>query len=332
MEDDDAAQAEVDQWIRDNNEFAAKGAGMPAAQMRRRIQDRFEPVRKAYEDFLQRHPNHARARLAYAGFLGDIKDEDSAHEQLEKALAVETNNPAIYNNLANIEGHTGDVKKAFKYYAKAIELNPLEPVYYHNLGTTVFLFRTDAKEYYGVNEAQVFAKALQLYSNAMRLDPENFPLASDVAQSYYVIKPMRTDEALHSWTNALHIAHDEIEREGVYIHFARIKLMANRFAEARAHLNAITNEMYLELKGRILRNLEQKEHPTNGAPATIEAPAEKGSAPATNAAPEIKSEIRPAATNGHERAQRTQKTGLLSSLCVLCDLSWRSVREKSDAA
>ena len=30
MEDDDAAQAEVDQWIRDNDAAAAKGAGVPA--------------------------------------------------------------------------------------------------------------------------------------------------------------------------------------------------------------------------------------------------------------------------------------------------------------
>jgi tetratricopeptide (TPR) repeat protein len=275
MADDDAAQAEVDLWIRQNNEFAEKGAGVSAADLRRRIQKRFEPVRQAYEDFLQRHPKHSRARVAYASFLGDIKDEDGAQEQLEKALEVDTNNPAIYNNLANIHGHTGSVKKAFEYYTKAIQLNPLEPVYYHNFGTTVYLFRTDAKEYYGITEEQVFAKAFELYSNAMRLDPENFPLASDVAQSYYGVQPMRTEEALKAWTNALHLAHDEIEREGVYIHFARIKLMAGRFAETHAHLNAVTNEMYLELKKRLTRNLEAKEHPakdTNAPSPEIQNP------------------------------------------------------------
>ena len=67
----------------------------------------------------------------------DTKSEEAAEEQLDKALAADTNNPAIYNNLANIYGHHGPVKKAFEYYAKALQLNPLEPVYYHNLGTTV---------------------------------------------------------------------------------------------------------------------------------------------------------------------------------------------------
>ncbi len=259
MDEDDAAQAEVDRWIQENEGFAAKGAGMPQAQLKLRIQKRLEPVRKAYEDFLERYPKNTKARVAFASFLGDTKDEESAEEQLQKALALDTNSPAVYNNLANIYGHIGPVKKAFEYYDRAIQLNPLEPVYYHNLGTTVYLFRNDAMEYYKISLAQVFERTFALYSNAMRLDPDNFPLASDVAQTYYGIPPLKTEEALQAWTNALHIAHDEIEREGVYVHFARIKLMAGRFDEARSHLNSITNEMYIELKNRLVRNLKEKE-------------------------------------------------------------------------
>jgi tetratricopeptide (TPR) repeat protein len=269
LEDDDAAQAEVDQWIQDNEKFAAQGAGISSQEMKRKIQARFEPIKQAYEDFLRRHPNHANARIAYGSFLGDLNDEDACQEQLEKALEIETNNPAVYNNLANIYGHHGPVKRAFEFYAKAIDLNPNEPVYYHNFGTTVFLFRKDAKEYYGINEQEVFDKALVLYSNAMRLDPTNFPLASDVAQTYYGIKPTRVDEALNSWTNALRLAHDDLEREGVYVHFARIKLHAGRFDEARAHLNAVTNEHYNTLKQRLTKNiveLEAADKATNAPP------------------------------------------------------------------
>jgi tetratricopeptide (TPR) repeat protein len=273
MEDDDAAQAEVDQWIQDNEKFAAEGAGVSQQELKRKIQARFEPIKQGYEDFLKRHPEHAKARIAYGSFLGDLNDEDGAQDQLEKALEVETNNPAVYNNLANIYGHHGPVKRAFEFYSKAIDLNPNEPVYYHNFGTTVFLFRKDAKEYYGINEQEVFDKALVLYSNAMRLDPTNFPLASDIAQTYYGIRPTRVDEALNAWTNALRLASDELEREGVYVHFARIKLHAGRFDEARAHLNTITNEHYAALKQRLTKNIVELETPakaTNAAPAKSE--------------------------------------------------------------
>jgi tetratricopeptide (TPR) repeat protein len=259
LEQDDAAQAEVDKWITENEAFALKGAGLPPQEMRRRIETRFAPVDKAYTDFLTHYPTNSRARVAYASFLGDTKSEEAAEEQLDKALASDTNNPAIYNNLANIYGHHGPVKKAFEYYTKALELNPNEPVYYHNFGTTVFLFRTDAKEYYGIDEQQVFNKAFGLYSNAMRLDPQDFPLASDVAQTYYGVHPFRPDEALRAWTNALSLAHDEVEREGVYIHFARVNIMDHRFSEARALLNCVTNKMYDDLKNRVSRNLEERQ-------------------------------------------------------------------------
>jgi len=264
MEQDDAAQDEIDRWIKENNLFASKGAGIPQDQLKAKILRRLEPVDQAYQAFIKTHPKHSRARVAYASFLGDVKGEEAAEEQLEKALAIDTNNPAIYNNLANIYGHIGPVTNAFDFYAKAIRLNPNEPIYYHNFGTTVFLFRKAAMEYYHFDEKQVFAKAFALYSNAMRLDPDDFPLASDVAQSYYGVNPIPTDTALQAWTNALKIAQDEVEREGVYIHFARLKTLAGRFNEAQAHLNAVTNSVYTQLKQRLLRNLKEHEEKAAG--------------------------------------------------------------------
>lgn len=267
MEDDDLAQAEVDKWIRDNQEFAAAGAGQSREALNRRILERFAPVRKGYETFLQQHTNHVRARIAYASFLDDIHDEDAAMTQLELARAIDPREPSVWNNLANYYGHNGPVTKAFDYYTQAIALNPNEPVYYHNFGTTVFLFRKDAREYYQINEQQVFDKALALYHSAMKLSPDDFPLASDVAQTFYGIRPPRTEDALRAWTNAFNLAHDDIEREGVHTHFARVKLHAGRFDEARLHLNSVTNEMYAELKRRLTRSLSEEEAKVTGTNA-----------------------------------------------------------------
>ena len=208
--------------------------------------------------------------MAYGSFLNDLHDEEGAQAQWEKALALNPKDPAVYNNLANLYGHIGPIKKAFEYYAKAIELNPREALYYDNFGTAVFLFRKDAMEFFAISEQQVFDKALDLYSKALKLDPTNFPLASDAAQTYYGIKPLRLEDALNAWTNTLALAHDEIEREGVYLHFARLKLQADRFTEVRAHLAAVTNEMYAVLKSRISRNLDEQERKvreTNAPPA-----------------------------------------------------------------
>ena len=267
MADDDEAQAEVDKWIRDNQEFAIQGAGISHEGLSRRILERFAPVRKGYEAFLQEHPNHVRARIAYASFLDDIHEEEGSITQLELAREIDPSEPSVWNNLANHYGHLGPVTKAFDYYAQAIALNPNESVYYHNFGTTVFLFRKDAREHYQINEQQVFDKALALYHEALKLAPNDFPLASDVAQTFYGIRPPRPDDALRAWTNAFNLANDDIEREGVHTHFARVKLHAGRFDEARLHLNIITNEMYAELKRRLTRSLNDEEAKTKATNA-----------------------------------------------------------------
>src|ERR1035437_2655287 len=66
MEDDDAAQAEVDEWIKDNQEASTRGAAVPTADLQRRIRDRFDPIRKAYEDFIKHNNDHPRPPAARA--------------------------------------------------------------------------------------------------------------------------------------------------------------------------------------------------------------------------------------------------------------------------
>jgi tetratricopeptide (TPR) repeat protein len=257
----------VDKWIKEEAKFAEAGAGISRAALEARIRQRLDKVKTAYEEFLLRHPGHARARLAYASHLGDVGDERSAIEQTEKARELDPTNPAAWNNLANLYGHNGPVKKAFDYYAKAIELNPKEPVYFQNLATTVYLFRRDAREHYGIDEQQVFDKALQLYREAVKLAPDNFILATDWATSYYGIKPPRNEEAIEAWQYALRIANDDFERQGVHIHLARFHINLGRFDDARAHLAHVQHEMYAVLKERVGDNLRRKEEQARAASA-----------------------------------------------------------------
>ena len=260
MENDDAVLAEVDTWIRSNNAASAKGLGEPPAALAQRIRARLDTVRTNYVGFLRRHPDSASGYLAYGTFLNDIGEEEAGKVQFENATQIDPKNPAAWNTLGNYYGENSPVTNAFACYAKAIDLDPNEPVYYQNLATTVYLFRKDARAYYGITEDQVFDKSLALYQKAVQLDPDNFDLVTEYAESYYGIKPLRTNDALVAWTNALKVAHNDVEREGVYIHLARIKFLAGRFPEARAQLEAVTNSFYADLKQLLERNLTQREH------------------------------------------------------------------------
>jgi tetratricopeptide (TPR) repeat protein len=275
MAEDDDAQAEVDDWLRDNDRFRAKGAGISDAEMNRRIRKRFDPVRQGYEDLIKRYPTNANARVAFASFLKDLGDSEGEVSQLEKARELDPKDPAIWNNLANYYGEFGPATNAFAYFEKAIELDPTEPVYYENFADAVCMLRKDAREYYQLTEQDVFDKSLALYTRATKLAPDNFPLAANLAETFYIIRPLRLEAALQAWTNALNTAHNDIEREGVHIHLARLKAGAGRFDEARAHLDTVTNPAYAELKKAGARNIalrEQATAETNGSPAAATKP------------------------------------------------------------
>ncbi len=127
MASDDAAHEEIDRWVKDADAFEQKGAGNPNSTLKARILQRRELVKKGYENFLERHPKHAKARLAYGSFLYEA-DEEEGVQQWEMAREADPKNPAAWNNLANFYGHRGPVQKAFEYYARAIEIEPAEAV------------------------------------------------------------------------------------------------------------------------------------------------------------------------------------------------------------
>ena len=258
LELDERSLNEIHAIIDEAKEFEAKGAPPPQSTVALKIDQKIDAVRTAYDSFLEKNPKHADARLAYGSFLSEIGETEEAIVQWEKVREIAPERPSAWNNLANIYGHIGPVRKAIHYYEKAIELDPTEPVYLQNMATTVYLFRKDVMLMYRINEAEVFDKALALYRRARALDPENFLLASDYAQSYYGIKPLRTDDALAAWNYALKIADSEAEKQGVYLHLARIELNSGMFDEARKHLALVTLPDMQELKDRLQRNLEEK--------------------------------------------------------------------------
>jgi tetratricopeptide (TPR) repeat protein len=285
MADDDAAQAEVDNWIQERNRTGEPQSDVQRAALNARIKRRFQPVVEGYEKFLEQHPGHANARLAYGSFLNDIGEEASAEAQWKKARELDSKNPASWNNLANFYGHNGDVRKSFEYYAKAIELDPAEAVYYQNLATTVFLFRKDAMEFYKITEQEVFAKAMALYRKALAADPENFSIAAELAQTYYGIKPPKSDdtnatrraevkmadEALAAWQTAQKLSRNDLEREGIHLHYARWQINTGRYEDARRNLNVVTNELWSRSKGTLLRKLEGRDPATEETDAAPKA-------------------------------------------------------------
>lgn len=272
QKEDDAAQAAVEKLTRDNAAERARGAGLSDEDLERRIKARLAPVRKAYEDFLKRHPNHAEAHLTYGCFLNEQQDEAGAKEQWEKALELDPKNPDVYNNLAGSYSEIGPASKAFEFYSKAIDLNPNQPLYYHNFASTMYVLRSRAMTHYAIDEQQVFARIIGLYSNSVRLAPTNFTYASDLAQTFYSMRPFPAEAALNAWSNALRIAQGPSPQEEAYLHLSRVNLIAGHYREARALLEGVKGAEHSLAKSNLLHNISDRE---TSAPTPADRPAQR---------------------------------------------------------
>lgn len=266
LEQDEAALNEVEKMARDAEAFAAQGVPTPKILVETRIRERLEPVLKAYEAFLQQHPKHVEGWLAFGSFMNEVGDHEGAIAHWETARGLDPNNPAAWNNLANVFGHDGPIKKALIFYERAIELDPKEPVYLHNLAIMTFLYRKDVRQAYRITEEEVFDKSLELYRRALRLDPTNFVLSADYAQSYYGIKPLRLEAAMGAWNDTLKLASTDSDREGVYLHMARVQTMAGKFDEALRYLERVRLAEHDEVKARLLRSVQQRSVQGSGPP------------------------------------------------------------------
>lgn len=279
---DDAAQAAASEMIT-NDEKAGDPLSAPLrVTLRARLDQKLQPVRDAYVDFLLRHTDHARGHLAFGSFLADIGEDSEALIHDEKARDLDPTNPAAWNNLGGLYARLERVARAFGCYEEAIRLNTNQASYPHSLGTLICLFPREASEHYHCKPSETLPKAVGLYETAIRLDPENFEYWQDLAETFYgatagpPARPEIRDEwgkkALAAWTNALTRATIDIQREGVYLHMARWHLRLGDKESASKRLGQVSHHALLPLKGELLgvldpTTVQEKPAGTSGAGA-----------------------------------------------------------------
>lgn len=187
------------------------------------------------------------------------KSQAQAAEAGELRIIQSRGDGIYWNEQANAILHQGSVSKAFELYEKAVAAYPDEPVIWQNFAVSVFLYRKDAMAYYRLNEQEVYDKAFVLYDQAMRADPENFALATDMAMSYYAVKPQRPNDALRAWQKVLKLADTEAEQQSIYVHLARTLLNAGRADEAKRFLDKVATPENATMKEILARRLRQNE-------------------------------------------------------------------------
>jgi tetratricopeptide (TPR) repeat protein len=219
-------------------------AGMSGAQLQR--------VENGFKRFLNEHPKHTRAMVAYGVFLYERGRMEEALRWWQKAIATDPREAYAYNELANHYGHTGRVQDALRYYEKAMGLEPTEPVFRFNWATQCVMYRKDSAALYGWDADEIFRRCLEQFRNARDLAPEDFSFSSAYAETFYLAKNADWQQARDAWEFCLRQPLDEAQRQYVYGHLVRVCVRLDRRDEARQWLEKVTGEQTRRLLERKL--------------------------------------------------------------------------------
>ena len=225
-------------------------------------------LERDYQHFLQDHPQHARAMVAYGGLLYDEEDQDEAVRWWEKAIQVDPREPYAYNDLANVYGHDGRAAKALEYYQTAIELAPTEPVFRFNWATTCQLFRNESRTVYGWNVDEIFQHCMEQFRAARDLAPQDFTMSSAYAETFYQLPKPDWPGAYEAWQFCLRQPLDDQQRAFVCSHLARVCIRLDRLDEARQWISKLSGNIQASLTRLLERRIDQLSHNAVSSPAT----------------------------------------------------------------
>lgn len=221
------------------------------------LEARIRQLESDYQQFLSEHPKHVRAMVAFGGFLRDFERDDEAIAWWKKAIAVDKNCAAAYNDLGEVYGPTGQAAEALRMHQKAYELDPSEPVYRLNWANTCILFRTDAHEVYGWDTAEIFRRSLEQFRKARDLAPQDLEFSNAYAESFYLVKNPDWREAHAAWEYCLGQPLQTAERQRVYGQLARVSMYQNRLEEAKSWLAKMDAPEVQGLRESLQRRLSQ---------------------------------------------------------------------------
>tara|TARA_B110000438_G_scaffold460_1_gene489 strand:+ start:21 stop:1181 length:1161 start_codon:yes stop_codon:yes gene_type:complete len=228
---------------------------------------RAQQILSAYESYLEDNPRDVNGLILYGKFLRRMGQPRHATGLFLEADKIDPRLAVVKQNIANYLVEEGRLADALPFLLKAVELEPKEPVYHHQLGTFLFLFKEDLLSL-GIASVQTNDRSMhEAFRSASKLAPDNFEYKLRYAQSFFDISDPVWDKALGVWQDLRNQARDRPVSEQEYLALGEARAMTQlgMGKEAVTILKTITSPSLRATRESLIKEL--KESNATGKPS-----------------------------------------------------------------
>ena len=222
---------------------------------------RAQQILSAYESYLEDNPRDVNGLILYGKFLRRMGQPRHATGLFLEADKIDPRLAVVKQNIANYLVEEGRLADALPFLLKAVELEPKEPVYHHQLGTFLFLFKEDLLSL-GIASVQTNDRSMhEAFRSASKLAPDNFEYKLRYAQSFFDISDPDWDKALGVWQDLRNQARDHPVSEREYLALGEARAMAQlgREKEAATILKIITSPSLRATRESLIQELKDSD-------------------------------------------------------------------------
>ncbi len=183
----------------DNRSRSGELAALRVAENRAKGAAGLAAVERGYGSVLERSPQDATARAAYAEFLARQGRARDAASEIGRAARDKPDDAALAHRNGNLQLAAGNVRLAVEAMDRAAQLAPSSAGYRFDQANFYYLFRRDLAGIVAPTAEAVLQTALRKFNEAAEIEPENADYWLAYAETFYTLESADWMEARRAW-------------------------------------------------------------------------------------------------------------------------------------